>query len=155
MWVCQRLKRVIVTPAVYLRFLNFFTLTSHAKHLYKAGISVMSRVGCVVVRITSAVSRAGGRKTRAKPGLRFLVSSKAGSLFLIFMFLTYLVFCLSVFSCQYQCNQLPGSFHSRDDQAVDYTRTDKKLLGGRPGNTAGPILKTSQPTRGIITPILL
>ena len=26
---CQRLKRAIVTPAIYPRFLNFFTLTSH------------------------------------------------------------------------------------------------------------------------------
>ena len=29
MRVCQRLKRVIITPVVYPRFLNFFTLTSH------------------------------------------------------------------------------------------------------------------------------
>ena len=30
MRVCQRLKRVVVTPAVYPRFLNFFTLTFRA-----------------------------------------------------------------------------------------------------------------------------
>ena len=30
MRICQRLKRVIVTPVVYPRFLNFFTLTFRA-----------------------------------------------------------------------------------------------------------------------------
>ena len=34
MHICQRLTRVIVTPAVYPRFLNFFTLTFRALGTY-------------------------------------------------------------------------------------------------------------------------
>ena len=112
MRVCQWLKRVIVTAAVYPRFLNFFTLTFRAlgTHCHDLG-HVMSEIECAqlhseLFRCRHSTRQSHGLFALAKPLL--LLPAQGGNVIVYVL----LFVCLSLFvDDQRLSEQFSSDFH--------------------------------------------